>query len=65
MQWLQRPMLCVIALSLTIALPSGCVSASQDSFCMIYQPVYTDGRDTEETRRQANANNAVWQDICE
>ncbi len=40
-------------------------SSARNSFCLIYEPVYTCDADTEKTRQQADRNNAVWFDLCE
>lgn len=34
-------------------------------FCAVYLPVYTDEKDTEETQKQIDKNNAVWMEKCE
>jgi hypothetical protein len=36
-----------------------------DTFCSTYVPVYSSVRDTEETKRQIDKNNAVWLQRCE
>ena len=56
--------LCVISLSLIIVLQSGCAKSSHASFCDIYNPVYMSVDDSEETKNQIDANNAVWLDLC-
>ena len=33
-------------------------------FCVLYAPVYTAEADTEITRAQADANNALWLELC-
>jgi hypothetical protein len=45
-------------------LQAACARVSPASFCALYIPVYTAAADTEETRRQADANNAVWLSLC-
>jgi len=54
----------VTACGVMLILPSACASVSPASFCALYIPVYTAEADTEETRRQADANNAVWLMLC-
>jgi len=61
-------------LTLTLLTVSGCATDSpapinsippvRDTFCSIYVPVYTSARDTEETKRQVDKNNAVWLEKC-
>lgn len=53
-----------IACALILAMLQGCANASGGDFCDIYEPVYTHDRDTEETRQQADANNAAWLELC-
>ena len=55
----------VIASSLILLSVSACESASPGSFCVLYEPVYTAPEDTEATKRQVDANNAVWLELCE
>lgn len=43
---------------------SACAGDSRAEFCQLYRPVYTHADDTEETRRQADVNNAVWLELC-
>lgn len=48
-----------------ILLPlSACATGSRASFCAIYRPVYTAAQDTEETKKQADGNNAAWLALC-
>lgn len=35
-----------------------------DTFCATYAPVYTSRRDTEETKKQVDKNNAVYLVRC-
>ena len=49
---------------MTISLLSGCGNGSRGSFCAVYIPVYMSADDTEETKRQIDANNAVWAKDC-
>jgi len=42
----------------------GCKTASSGDFCALYKPVYTAKADTQETRNEANGNNAVWLALC-
>lgn len=62
MSW-KQPIFVTVCGAMMI-LPSACVRVSPASFCAIYIPVYTAAEDTEETRRQADANNAVWLALC-
>jgi hypothetical protein len=34
------------------------------SFCLLYKPITTSTQDTEETKVQVDANNAVWLGMC-
>jgi hypothetical protein len=44
---------------------TGCAPSTQESsFCLIYQPVYMSKRDTEETKRQIDENNAAYEAAC-
>ncbi len=47
-----------------LMLQSGCASGLRGSFCDIYHPVYTAPKDTAETKRQVDGNNAVWLALC-
>lgn len=42
----------------------GCKTASSGDFCALYKPVYTAKADTQETRNEADGNNAVWLGLC-
>lgn len=69
MRWSQAGTLLVSVIAfVTIAISqSGCESGTPGSlpFCSTYEPVYTSPKDTEETRRQVDRNNAVYLDACE
>lgn len=65
MKPLRRLASCAIGFGLTVALLSGCAAGSPGSFCMLYEPVYTHAGDTEETRGQADVNNALWWSLCD
>lgn len=57
--------MCAIISLVILSMLSGCVTGSHaGSFCGIYQPVYTSTFDTEETRKQVDENNAVWEKEC-
>lgn len=58
------PRMYVTVLCATLLLPAACATGSAGSFCDIYIPVYTADSDTDETRRQADSNNAVWWQQC-
>lgn len=47
-----------------LATPAACAGGSAGDFCRLYAPVYTAREDTEETREAADANNAVWLELC-
>ncbi len=60
-------------MTLTLLTVTGCVTSSLvptnpvppvDGFCLSYVPVYSSVRDTEETKRQIDKNNAVWLERC-
>jgi len=54
-----------IILSVILVMLNACESISRGSFCAIYQPVYVAHEDTEDTKSQVNANNAVWWELCD
>lgn len=46
-------------------LVSGCSPAVVDTYCTNYTPVaYSASKDTPETVRQNQENNAVWRRLC-
>ena len=46
-------------------LVSGCAPAVVDTYCTSYTPVaYSATKDTPETVRQIQENNAVWKRLC-
>lgn len=46
-------------------LVSGCSPAVVDTYCTSYTPVaYSATKDTPETVRQVQENNAVWKRLC-
>lgn len=46
-------------------LVSGCAPAVVDTYCTNYTPVaYSATKDTPETVRQIQENNAVWKRLC-
>lgn len=46
-------------------LVSGCAPTVVDTYCTNYTPVsYSASKDTPETVRQIQENNAVWRRIC-
>jgi hypothetical protein len=53
-----------IACAAILTMLGGCGIASRGDFCSIYAPVYTAREDTAETRQQADANNALWMELC-
>lgn len=59
-----KPRARAIACALMLLTLQGCAGVSGGDFCDIYQPVYTHDEDTEETRRQADVNNAAWMELC-
>jgi hypothetical protein len=61
---LRKPRARATACALILLTLQGCASASGGDFCALYQPVYTADADTEETKRQADGNNAVWLALC-
>ncbi|MCL2673466.1 MAG: hypothetical protein FWF01_03685 [Alphaproteobacteria bacterium] len=51
---------------MTSVLSSACTTDISGDFCLIYEPVYMDyERDTPETVRQVDRNNAVYFVMCE
>lgn len=46
---------------------AGCANGSRaiDSFCLAYEPIYMSRKDTEETKRLIDRNNAAWVAACE
>lgn len=61
-----RQMLRVTACVLTLITLGGCARdlPGQNSYCLIYQPVYGSVRDTEPTREANDMNNAAWLELC-
>lgn len=56
----------VIASGLILTTLSACGTSSPvRDFCLIYEPIYHSPADTEETRQQADRNNAAWLELCE
>lgn len=48
-----------------LVLVSGCSPAVVDTYCTNYTPVaYSASKDTPETVRQIQENNAVWKRLC-
>lgn len=46
-------------------LASGCAPTVVDTYCTSYTPVaYSATKDTPETVRQVQENNAVWKRLC-
>lgn len=44
---------------------SGCgKNIHANSFCMLYKPIYMSDKDTEETKRQIDENNVVYEELC-
>lgn len=54
-------------LTLMVILLSGCVTSTpaDNSFCLIYEPVYTSVKDTEDTKLQVDTNNLAFECLCE
>jgi len=48
-----------------LIMPGACGTASRGDFCEAYAPVYTSKDDTEPTKTQTDANNAVWLELCQ
>lgn len=49
----------------TVLFVVSCAPQTIDTFCLKYQPVtYSAAGDTEDTKRQIKANNAVWVSDC-
>lgn len=44
-------------------LMGGCLSMS-DSYCQIYEPIRYSEKDTRETIRQIDINNAEYEEVC-
>ena len=45
--------------------PAGCAqNIVENSYCLIYQPVYFSDDDTEETVKQLMKNNASYESVC-
>ncbi len=60
----KKRLLSVTVCIMMIILQSACARGLPASFCQLYQPVYTSPTDTEETRKQADTNNALWLEMC-
>ena len=59
-----KRLLFVTVCGMMVILQSACAHVSPASFCAVYLPVYTSENDTEETRQQADSNNAIWWLLC-
>ncbi len=57
----RQGILCVVV---TILL-SACAKNLDGDFCLLYEPVYSSAQDTEETQKQIDNNNVVWEVLCE
>lgn len=58
-------MLKMILGTVTIGALVSCAPVPVDTFCTSYIPVtYSASRDTPETVRQVQENNAVWKKLC-
>lgn len=54
----------ILSIAITGALVSGC-TRYVDTYCTSYTPVaYSASKDTPETIRQIQENNAVWKRLC-
>lgn len=62
---LPRPLRLAMLLTAILLSVSACGTGSRGNFCELYHPVYTTQADTEETKRQADGNNAVWLKLCQ
>lgn len=52
--------------SLILIMLNACTTNINGDFYLLYEPVYLDyEKDTPETIRQTDRNNAVFEDICE
>jgi hypothetical protein len=57
--------LCLARPVLMAALLAACgTSTSGDSYCLLYDPIWTNASDTSETVRQAVRANAVYECVC-
>ena len=55
----------IISTATVGVLVSGCSLTVVDTYCQNYTPVsYSASKDTPETVRQIQENNAVWRRIC-
>lgn len=54
----------VTACATMLLMLQACARVSSGDFCLIYQPVYAAPKDTEETRRQIDDNNAAFLALC-
>ena len=64
MPWKKR-LLCATVCCMIMITLQGCKAASSGDFCTLYKPVYTAKADTQQTRDDANGNNAVWLALCQ
>lgn len=63
--WLKR-LARLMMLALIPLLLAGCArNIPESNFCVIYQPVYSAYNDTEETKKQVDANNLAYDCLCE
>ena len=55
-----------LVLAWTLIGMSGCAANTgvTDTFCLLYQPIYASSKDTEETQRQVDLNNGIFECRC-
>ena len=53
-----------VVLGVILLIVASCARSTKGDFCLIYEPFYTSDFDTEETREQADAMNAAYDELC-
>lgn len=44
---------------------NGCTTSINGDFCLLYEPIFADyEKDTQETIRQVDRNNIVYDELC-
>lgn len=69
MRTTSRNALALLVIALSLPILAGCVTTTDSSagirvYCDNADPITWSDKDTDETIRQAKANNAVWKELC-
>gem|GEM_PF-1598051 len=61
-----RGLILLAAVLMTLLLLIGCgKNIPASDYCLLYRPVYSHPSDTEETKRQIDGNNIVYDTLCD